>query len=97
MDIYILVFLFAISFVLFILSRLLDGWKRVGFGWIAGGLIIITGMNIWQSGEVTIMESFQDKTYLMIPLNIGISIENFMLVSILVGLVMIFSSSGDWI
>ena len=96
MDLSILQLFIAFSIVLFIISRIVDGWKRLGLGWIAGGLMIIIGYG-FANGE-TITKSIEVGTNLTkVTLDMGVSTENTFILFVLLGLVMIFSSSGDWI
>jgi len=97
MDINILYFLIGLAIILFIITRFLGGWIRLGLGWISGAIFILIGFHVWSGEQITTMSVFPDSTYLAVPLSLGISNENFLIIFALIGLVVIYCSSGDWI
>lgn len=98
MDVSILMFFTVLSVVLYIISRLTHTpWVALGLGWIAGGLLIIIGFTIWDGENITKTFVTDAGVEVVSTLSLGISNENFLLITGLIGLVMIYSSSGDWI
>jgi len=89
MDISILGFLVATSFVLFLIGFFIGAWVRLALGWIAGGLLIIIGMAIGSGSTVSSTVVFDSSDIVTTSLDMGISAENFMIIFILAGLVMI--------
>ncbi len=89
MDINILYFLVATSFVVFLSGFVIGAWVRLALGWIAGGLLIITGLSIGSGEEITMNTLMSTDTIAKTSLDMGISSENFMLVFILIGLSMV--------
>ena len=89
MDFNVLIFLTALSIVLFYLAMMIGGWVRLGLGWLAGGLIIIVGLTIGDGSGVTINTLLSTDTISQTALELGISDENFMIIYALAGFVMI--------
>ncbi len=89
MDINILYFLVATSFVVFLSGFVIGAWVRLALGWIAGGLLIITGLSIGSGEEITMNTLMSTDTIAKTSLDMGISSENFMLVFVLIGLSMV--------
>jgi len=89
MDFNVLIFLTALSIVLFYLAMMIGGWVRLGMGWLAGGLMIIIGLTIGDGSGVTINTLLSTDTISQTALDLGISDENFMIIYALVGFVMI--------
>jgi len=89
MDISILVYLTAISVVFFFIAILIGGWMRLGLGWLSGGLLIIIGMAIGSGSGITSTVLFDTTESATVELGLGISNENFMIVYLLIGLLMI--------
>lgn len=98
MDNTLLIFLVALSIVLYIISRLTHTpWVGLGLGWIAGGLLIVIGFTIWDGEPITSTFVTAAGDTVTTALSLGISNENFLITMGLIGIVMIYSSSGDWI
>lgn len=89
MDINILFFLSAISVVIFLTGIVIGAWVRLALGWIAGGLLIIIGMDIGAGGTITSTVVIDSTDIVTTALDIGISSENFMIIFILSGLTML--------
>ncbi len=92
MYITILIFLVSVSVIVFLIGILLGGWMRLGCGWLAGGLLIIVGMDIG-TDDITSVVLFDPGVYETVSLGTGISGENFMIIFALMGLLMIVYST----
>lgn len=98
MDYNIFIFFIALSIVLFIISRLTQtAWVGLSLGWIAGGLLIIIGYLIAKGETITSTSVLDSDLSVTTILSLGITSENMFIILALLGVVMIFSSSGDWI
>lgn len=89
--------LIGFAIILYVIARLLSGWKRLAFGWIAGGIFLVLGYSIVKGMEITSTTVLDADLSVTTILDIGLSSENMFIVLALVGIVMVFSSSGDWI
>ena len=98
MDYNFFIFLIALSISLYLLSRLIrSSWVALSLGWIAGGILIILGYLIAEGEAINSVIVFDVDSVVRVPVELGISSENTFIIFLLLGLVMIFSSSGDWI
>jgi len=89
MDINILIYLTSLAVVFFFIAILIGGWMRLGLGWLSGGLLIIIGMAIGSGSGITSTVLFDTTESATVELGLGISNENFMIVYLLIGLLMI--------
>lgn len=89
MDLSILVFLTAVSAALFVLAIVTGTWIRLALGWIAGGLLIIIGYTVGDGEEITTNVLLSTDAVSSVALDLGISNENFMIIYILTGSVMV--------
>lgn len=98
MDYNIFIFFVALSIVLYIISRLTKtAWVGLSLGWIAGGILIVIGYLIAKGETITSTSVLDTDLSVTTVLNLGISSENMFIILALLGVVMIFSSSGDWV
>jgi hypothetical protein len=103
MDFNVFLFFIALSVILFIVSLLTyTAWLQLSFGWIAGGILIVVGY-LFANGETltttTVIATTANNTVQSVDtiMSLGVSSENMFIIMALLGIVMIFSSSGDWI
>lgn len=90
-------FLIGFALLLYIITRFLSGWIRLALGWIAGGIFIVLGYEFFRGMTITSTTILDVDVAVITVLDYGLSSENMFIVLALVGVVMIFSSSGDWI
>ena len=89
MDISILGFLVATSFVLFSMGFVIGMWVKLALGWIAGAILIVVGLTIGNGENITSTVVFDASDIVTTSLDLGISSENFMIIFISAGLVMV--------
>lgn len=92
MDISIFYFLTAFSLALFIVSRLIRGGMRAGFGWVSGGFMIVLGLVIGSGEPLT--SSYTNSTGLN-TLDIGFGTDYILILYLLLSIVILITSSTD--
>lgn len=98
MDYNIFIFFVTLSIILFIISRATKtSWVGLSLGWIAGGLLIVIGYMIADGETITSTAILDSDLSVTTVLDLGISAENMFIILALLGIVMIFSSSGEWV
>jgi len=98
MDYNMFVFWIALSVGLYVVSRVMAStWVSLSLGWIAGGVLIVVGYTVAKGEAITSTVVFDAGNIVTTALDIGLSSENTFIIMALLGVVMIFSSSGDWV
>lgn len=92
MDITIFLFFSILVVILFILAWLSGGGLGVGLGWLAGGLALLTGLQIGLGEPITALSSGE-----IIELDLGLNTSRVSIFYILFGILSFVECSCDWL